>query len=60
MASTGYKVTIHVYSPNATSIPHAFITINAPGQLPITVGFYPVKSTVYAAGIVKNDAVCML
>jgi hypothetical protein len=49
MATTGYSVTLHVY--NTVGIPHAFVTINAAGQAPVTIGYYPVVSTVAAPGI---------
>ena len=55
MASTGYTITLHVFSPIGLTIPHAFVTINAPGLVPVTVGYYPVVSTVAAPGVVKND-----
>ena len=56
MASTGYSVTLNIYvSPNPLDIPHAFVTITALGQPPVTVGYYPVVHAVAAPGVVKND-----
>lgn len=49
-----YTVTIKI---ETGVIGHAFVTLQAPGQPPITVGYYPVVHSPSAPGIVKNDGV---
>ena len=46
MAITGFAVTLHVYNGfNPIDMPHAFVSISAPGQPKVTVGYYPVVTT---------------
>ena len=56
MPTTSYSVKLSVYNGiTPLDIPHAFVTITAAGQTPVTVGYYPAATTVAAPGIVKND-----
>jgi Ca2+-binding RTX toxin-like protein len=58
MPITGYSVTLHVYIPSlGIGIPHAFVTITTPNSDPVTIGYYPVATNVYAPGVVKNDGI---
>lgn len=53
-----YTVTLHAYNPTTKGvIPHAFVTLQAPGQPPIVVGYYPQKRGVSGPGTVRNDAI---
>jgi hypothetical protein len=52
--ATGYRATVYVQSGG---IGHAFIRLEAPGQPPITVGYYPVETSPAGPGMVVNDAI---
>lgn len=56
MPTTMYSVKLSVYSGvSPFDIPHAFVTITALGQAPVTIGYYPAVQAVAAPGIVKNE-----
>jgi hypothetical protein len=54
----GYTVTLHAYNPTKEGyIPHAYVTLKAPGQPPVIVGYYPKEHVVTGPGTVRNDGI---
>lgn len=57
--SDNYSITVKIAPTGLDSsgfnIGHAFVTLHAPGQDDITVGFYPDVHAAYASGILRKQ-----
>ncbi len=59
--SDNYSITVKIEPTGLDSagfdVGHAFVTLHAPGQKDITVGFYPEVHAGYASGVLRDDSV---
>ena len=57
MSCTAYTVTLHIDPTRVGAVGHAFLTLSAPGQPDINIGYYPITSgNANGPGTVRNDS----